>query len=469
MIMTDITNIDYNNALREIAINGLAMVPEAGWILSGLTGVLWPTSDENVWADIEAKVEALIDQKLADHVQQEVSEDLAGLNAVLDDYLSLALQDEDPTTISSKWQIAQGMFLHDLPHFQSTGYEVLLLPLFAQFANLHLTLLRDGVLNGATWGWTESTVEYTQDQLSQAVVSYVDYANKTYQQGLDDATANAPSNGHACEPFQTVNGFVSSMTLWAMDFANMWKYFDISVYPDPVTVYLDREIYSQALGSADDNKLEMPETPPTDPIKTITVWGWDRIDAVKVDYPEGGGPDGETTTGRMGNGSGGSNEPPHGGVFDLDELGPVTMVKVRSGDIINSMWLKFQDGSMSNQLGGNYNGGATTKCSFPDEILTSIKIMGKSKYYKSADCMVLGFKFNSEQTLSSDILRAMYLAAPRTLSATQVAERLGAQPELVQSAGRWAEVYNWPAKREKHWARINKRMTARRGKHSGRR
>ncbi|MBV8484203.1 MAG: hypothetical protein JO077_15235 [Verrucomicrobia bacterium] len=40
----------------------------------------------------------------------------------------------------------------EIPYFQDPRYELLLLPLFVQVITMYLTVLRDGCLNGNTWG-----------------------------------------------------------------------------------------------------------------------------------------------------------------------------------------------------------------------------------------------------------------------------------------------------------------------------
>lgn len=395
-------------------------------------------------------------KKIEDHIEHEVQ-----TFATAEDYLYAAENfPEDPKYISEKFNVAQGQFLHDLPRFQSKGYE-LLLPLFAQFANMHLGLMRDGVLFGSSWGWSQDVVDHMKTQLAESIQEYTSYTEDIYQKGLDDTKSNAPSNGHKTEPFNTVNRYVREMTLTVMDFKSMWKYFDPTKYPDPVKVYLDREIYSDAVGTADDSTFALPNTPPTKPITQISVWGWDRIDAIQVDYPDGGGPDGVTTTYRMGNQSGGSNAEPHGGGFDLKQKGQVTTVKVLSGSILNALWFQFEDGSWTHQLGGKYSGGSQSEFSYSSHLLSSIKVMGESRYYGSADCAVFGFKFATSLTPTAEVLRLMYITRVGDVSPAERARRLGARGEMVQNVERWSEQYHWAKQRELYWQRLEQRVKAR--------
>ena len=452
--------VDYNNAARVVVSTGLGQIPGVGFVLSALVNIFWPSSKQDVWGEIKEKVEALIDEKISQLVYQNVQESLEGLKNNVDDYLWAVKNAQTKTYISEKYNVAQGNFLQSLPHFQSKGYEVLLLPLFAQFANLYLSLLRDGILYGADWGWSEEIQQHNREQIIKTINDYSTYTDSTYSKGLDDVKKKAPSNKHKTEPFNTVNNYVRQMTLTVMDFRNMWKYYDPVEYPKPVKVFLDREIYSDAVGTADNSTFSIPPAP-TKPITKITVWAWDRIDACKLAYPQGGGPGGVTETARMGDKNGGSSSPPHGGVFDLGKKGDVVKVKARSGDILNAWWLTFADGSTSNKLGGNYPGGGDKTFSYADEILSSIKIMGVSNFYGSADCAVFGFKFKADASLpNAEVLQAAFVASPKRLNAEELVQLFAVkdQQQAVRQVENWASNYQWDHLRQAHWEALKKRL-----------
>jgi len=443
--------VDYNEMAKKIIGAGLGKVPYVGFILSSLVQVLWPSREEDVWAKIEAKVEALVNRKISEQVWRQVSDALSGLRLVLDDYVYFATHfPDDPKVISEKWNVAQGHFLHDLPAFQSKDYQLLLLPLFAQFGNLHLSLLRDGALFGGSWGWSPAVVDRVKAQLKDAIDQYGRYANATYEAGLAEVRRTAPSNKKHTEPYNTVNRFQREMTLTVGDFTLTWPYFDVAKYPQPVQIPVTREIYSQLCGTADDSGVSLPARPPTKPIAKLTVWGWDRVDAAKVDYPEGGGPDGRTSTGRMGNSHGGSDKPPWGGTFELAQTGQVAKVRVLSDDILNAMWLTFENGSTSQQLGGKYPGGKPSEWQFPGEILSSIKIMGASRFYGSADAAVYGFKYKDERFPPPDAeaLRLFFISDPASPTPQALAEKLGLGADDAAQLVAWAADYHWQTQRD---------------------
>jgi hypothetical protein len=378
--------VTFNNTVRSLVTYGLTEIPGVGWLLGALTDVLWPTNGEDIWGMIKNQVEQLIDEKISELVYEQVQEDLVGLQNVIADY-EQALKDSsgDPSYISEKYNVALGAFEVSQPHFEAEGYEVLLLPLLAQMANLHLSLLRDGALHGTEWGWTEQDCADTQANLEKQIQGYTDWVNQWYPKGLEQVKL-PKSDPHHTAVWAAKNSYIRGMTLGVLDLAFFWPSYDPKTNPDGSNVPKDaREIYSDPIGTADNSTFSVGPAP-TDRITALQVWGWDRIDAVKVQTGGVWGP-------RMGDSSGGANTPPHGWSGDISADNPVVEVDGKAGDILNSMVLKFKDGTTTNELGGNYGGGNPFTWAFDGEVVSSFKIMGISDYYGSADCLVIGFRY----------------------------------------------------------------------------
>jgi hypothetical protein len=409
--------IDYNNLERTIVINGFGKIPEVGGLISGITGVLWPATKEDVWKDIKANVEALINEKLDDALYNNVCDILSGLKLDMDYYLESATDNESKIT-GEKFVSVQSVFLAHLPLFKSSGHEFLLLPLFTQFANLHLSLMRDGVLFGLKWGWSDSDVNHLKKDLKSYIKSYTDYCNTIYNNALQNIIDNTPGNGHNTEPFLTINRFVREMTLSVLDFKNMWMYYDPTIYPGPIKINLSREIYSDPMGTSDDSGPVRINLSVNNEMSKIEVWGWDVIDACVVEYTAPNGYINPGNTGRMGDVKtsnwGGTNQGPWGFVLDNGTPGyswrlvgnPVVEATAYSGTRVNSIILKQKDGNVVS-AGGKIKfidgeTGSPLTFSYPDEILSSIKIMGISKFYNTADCVIFGFKFpNSPDSIDN--------------------------------------------------------------------
>jgi hypothetical protein len=57
-----------------------------GALLSALIYIFWPQSQEDVWSEIEGRVQQLINQDLTDLVKAQVAASLDGLNSNLNDW-----------------------------------------------------------------------------------------------------------------------------------------------------------------------------------------------------------------------------------------------------------------------------------------------------------------------------------------------------------------------------------------------
>jgi hypothetical protein len=107
-------------------------------------------------------------------------------------------------------------------------------------------------------------------------------------------------------------------------------------------------------------------------------------------------------------------------------------------------------GSRSRQLGGKYPGGSDSAWHYPGEILSSIKIMGVSRYYGSANAAVYGFKYKDERfpKATAEVLRALYVSDPARPTPEQFVEKLGVAPEDRDQVIGWAASNHWDVLRE---------------------
>lgn len=394
---------DWNNAAKTTIEVALGYVPGAGGILSGLVSIFWP-SGQDVWAAIRDQVEALVNQKISELVYQQVSDDLAGLHNVINDYLD-TLTTKDNDRITAAWTSAQQIFDYSLPHFQSKGYEVLLLPLLAGFGNLYFSLLRDGVLFGAGWGWNPASLQQLQTKLTSILADILAYVQDTFAAGKQNASNMAGTDLRTIQPWRGINAYVRETTISVLDYSLFWPYFDPSKYPNPVQISLTRELFSDPYGTIDHGTFNPPGAGGRT-IATITVWGWDRIDALKVDYTDG------SSTGRMGDAGGGSNQPPAGGTYQVSATDPFTVANPWTGDIVNALQLFTRSGWNTGRLAGFYPGGTMFDARLSGEFITSIHINGTSSFYGSADCIVFGFRVaaTTDRTLAG--LATLFISSP---------------------------------------------------------
>src|SRR5690606_32510720 len=94
---------DYNNAALVVISTGLGQIPVVGFALSALVEIFWPQSQQDVWAEIETKVEELVDQKISELVYRQVEESLAGLHNNINEYLWAVQNTTDNNLITQKF------------------------------------------------------------------------------------------------------------------------------------------------------------------------------------------------------------------------------------------------------------------------------------------------------------------------------------------------------------------------------
>jgi hypothetical protein len=448
MPITDMT-FDWNDDAKIVVKTGLEMIPEAGEILGGLVDIFWPNTKVDVWGEVKTQLETYVNQKISDLVYLQVSEDLAGLKNSTLLYLQ-EVKTGNSNDIKTQWLITRNSFAEALPHFQSAGNELPLLGLFGQFANMYLAILRDGVAFGKSWGRTDTDQKQDITDLKTAITDYTNYTTTWYNNGRTNVQKATKADNHLCQPFRSVNEYDRPMVLKVLDFMDTWPYYDVTLYPAGTTVVSTRETYSDPYGTGDDSGNIVIASPPTQFPTQLSVWGWDRIDAVQLTYPAGSGPGGVTQTARMGDSGGGSNQPPHGGVFKLSENNPIIQAKVTFSDCVNAFHFVFNDKTITNKLGGNYPEGTdsvweglTTGC------LSSIHINGVSRFKQSADCVVFGFKFWVSPSATLRAISAIYVKSPKERSAAEFAK---AFPNLAVSANLITEELK--AARRVYWAYV---------------
>ncbi len=469
-VPTDIT--DWSNTAMNLIASTLGLIPEVGSLLSGLVYILWPSDQEDVWDEIKDQVQALVQQDLTQLVENLEVQTLQGLKGSIQDYQD-ALTTNDPSNISQNWTSAKLNFIQQMPQFQTQGYEVALLPYYAQAVNLYLALLRDGVLHGKDWGWTDADVAVTTKEMNQAIQDACQWVDTTFGQvnetrlvafgqaqtdylkftGEDHLPVDYPLGPHYnVTAWNEYNNFLYWMTLKVLDFRNTWPYFTAA----PVKVVLNREIYSAACGSCD--YAVIPDTPwvesmPTQPLTTIEVFAGDRIDGVRLTYPPGGGPNGQTQLSRAGL---------DGSVSTFNtQTNPLVRASVTFGDIVSALQFQMADGEWFNIGKNNPPGSHTWALWAPSgEIVSSVYIHGTSEFYQSADLIIFGFRYQQKTTADLTALRHLYVCSPSQIDLTELAARCVTKPVSIDALKAAAETEGWDAQRQQYRNSLTRRSTA---------
>lgn len=270
-----------NDLARQAVIIGLGSTGTAGKMTGALVGLLWPASGEDVWSSIRARVEAVVNSKIAEFEYGLVSDDLRGLKGAMDLYHARLIDStHKPELISEQYTATATAFVTARPHFRAQNYAVMLLPLFAQFANLHLALTRAGVRHGTEWGWPQERIDAEAALLRSLADEYAAYAVNVYLAGL------LPWFGHmqSREGWTASNRYNREMTLSVMDHQHYWPSFKPGTPPPaPPT----RTIYSDPIGGEPVDPIVVPE-PPAGPLTFIEAHGSYMLWGLKVGY--GGNP-----------------------------------------------------------------------------------------------------------------------------------------------------------------------------------
>nr|AJK90391.1 insecticidal protein [Bacillus thuringiensis] len=235
---------------------GLLGVPLAGAVgplitFYGTIALLfWGPGDP--WQAFMTQVEALVNQKIADYARSKAISELQGLRNILDLYRSALIDwQENPTrtrsvtNIRSQFETVNNFFEYQMPSFAVAGYEVPLLAVYAQAANLHLSILRDAATFGAQWGMSQTAINNIYDLQQRRTAEYTNHCVKWYNNGLDKL------RGSNAGQWVNFNRYRREMTLMVLDIVAIFPNYDTRTYPSGIgtSVQLTREVYTDPIGS----------------------------------------------------------------------------------------------------------------------------------------------------------------------------------------------------------------------------
>ncbi|WP_161959111.1 insecticidal delta-endotoxin Cry8Ea1 family protein [Bacillus thuringiensis] len=235
---------------------GLLGVPLAGAVgplisFYGAVALLfWGPGDP--WQAFMTQVEALVNQKIADYARNKAIAELQGLRNLLDLYrLALIEWEENPTRTRSltnirlQFEAVNQFFEYQMPSFAVGGYEVPLLAVYAQAANLHLSLLRDAATFGEQWGMSQTAINNIYDLQQRRTIEYTNHCVKWYNNGLDKL------RGSTAGQWVNFNRYRREMTLMVLDIVALFPNYDTRTYPSGIgtSVQLTREVYTDPIGS----------------------------------------------------------------------------------------------------------------------------------------------------------------------------------------------------------------------------
>ncbi|MDA2153090.1 insecticidal delta-endotoxin Cry8Ea1 family protein, partial [Bacillus cereus] len=250
-----------NNTVVEDITLGLSRllvsaIPLGDFIL-GLFDVIWGALGRSEWDIFLEQIELLIGQRIEEFARNQAISRLEGLSNLYRIYTN-AFKDweADPTNLELKEEMRtqfndmNSAFTTAIPLFSVRGYELPLLSVYVQAANLHLSVLRDVSVFGQRWGFDVATVNRRYDDLTTNIGDYTDYALSWYNTGLNRLPRNDGLRGWA-----RFNRFRRELTISVLDIISFFQNYDSRLYPIPTISQLTREVYTDPVINITDYRV----------------------------------------------------------------------------------------------------------------------------------------------------------------------------------------------------------------------
>ncbi|PGO69404.1 hypothetical protein CN980_21475, partial [Bacillus cereus] len=256
-----------------LSVSNPASAAAAG-IIALLIPQLWPSgSDEVTWEKFMAASEILIQKQITEAVRNKALSELEGMYRTIRLY-ELAAEDwnrnkNDPEAkerIRTQFRATNTVIEFAMPAFRVAGFEVLLLNVYAQAANLQLTLLRDAVKFGYDWGLPQDEVDdIYSEQLIPRISEHTDHCVRYFNIGVEEAKklkanlddyarypwAQYINHGkiQGIENWNLFNDYRRNMTILVLDVVALWPTYDPKRYSIVTKSELTRELYTSVRGA----------------------------------------------------------------------------------------------------------------------------------------------------------------------------------------------------------------------------
>ncbi|ALL11871.1 pesticidal protein [Bacillus thuringiensis] len=245
---------------------GFAGHGTAGGIVALFTEVLrllWPNKQDELWESFMKEVEKLIEQEITDAVVSKALAELEGLRNALQGYTDAleAWQNNRSDKLKQllvydRFVSTENLFKFAMPSFRVGGFEVPLLTVYAQAANLHLLLLKNSELFGAEWGMQQYEIDLFYNEQKDYVVEYTDHCVKWYTEGLNRLKNASGVKGKVWEEY---NRFRREMTIMVLDLLPLFPIYDVRTYPTETVTELTRQIFTDPIGLRGINESKYPD------------------------------------------------------------------------------------------------------------------------------------------------------------------------------------------------------------------
>nr|ADW08761.1 delta-endotoxin Cry1Ab [Bacillus thuringiensis serovar kurstaki] len=241
-IETGYTPIDISLSLTQFLLS--EFVPGAGFVL-GLVDIIWGIFGPSQWDAFLVQIEQLINQRIEEFARNQAISRLEGLSNLYQIYAeSFREWEADPTNPALREEMRiqfndmNSALTTAIPLFAVQNYQVPLLSVYVQAANLHLSVLRDVSVFGHRWGFDAATINSRYNDLTRLIGNYTDHAVRWYNTGLERVW------GPDSRDWIRYNQFRRELTLTVLDIVSLFPNYDSRTYPIRTVSQLTREIYT---------------------------------------------------------------------------------------------------------------------------------------------------------------------------------------------------------------------------------
>ncbi|WP_000074807.1 insecticidal delta-endotoxin Cry8Ea1 family protein, partial [Bacillus thuringiensis] len=237
----------------------LGTIPYVGDILALIVGIFWPEgSDPEDYSElinaIMEQVELLIDQKISEQVRNDALATLESSGIALQAYLN-ALEDwkinpnnaRSTQLVRERFTFAEAQVRTNIAYVSRKDYEILLLPIYAQVANIHLLLLKQVQLYGTKLGYTQNDIDLIYEEQKKFTAQYTNHCTNWYNIGLNNIWESIAGTSYSGSRWDEFNDFRRDLTLTVLDIVSTFPIHDTRLYPEKVNGQLTREIYTRSI------------------------------------------------------------------------------------------------------------------------------------------------------------------------------------------------------------------------------
>ncbi|WP_251861451.1 insecticidal delta-endotoxin Cry8Ea1 family protein [Clostridium sp. Marseille-Q2269] len=264
-IMSTLKIIDtIHNVFQHMDFNNLS---DENFVIDTISSILWNNDQEpnNIFYEILSDTKSITNKEVPSMIQNSVMMKLEDLYSKFKDYndtLKVWINDQNNKSLIDQlvytFKEINFIYEYNMHIFRPEHYEVVLLPIYTQLANLHLLLLRDGMIYGEKLN-LYSQLEYdSQNEYYQYVLEntkkYISHCVNYYNNGLQDIKFSQKKS------WVDVNKYCRYMTFYVKDMISIFPVYDVRIYNKPIKMQvLTRKVYSDPTNFILNNNMTIDE------------------------------------------------------------------------------------------------------------------------------------------------------------------------------------------------------------------